>query len=88
MANGGGALRANLAEVGDIFGRKDVFEIEERDGSAALANWTASSRRNALVHVVEQFDFVAEGFAALCAATSQRGALRSGFEHRAVLQRL
>ena len=61
--DGGSAVLANLMEVGDVFRRERVFEEEHVVLLGFFAEFDGLIGGVALVHVVEELDFVAQFFA-------------------------
>ena len=82
------AVLADLAEVAEVFGRERVLEKKHAERLGSLAELDGQVGREPLVHVVEQFHFVAQ-FAAAHFEQLQRAAeLGGGIEERLVMQSL
>ena len=62
--DGRGAVLADLAEVGEVFGRERVFQEEQPELLGLLAELHGLVGRDALMHVVQQLDLVAQFVAA------------------------
>ena len=86
--NGSGAVLPDLPEVGEVFGRKRIFEKEHAERLGRLAELHGQVGGEALVHVVEQFHFLAQFAAAHFEQLECAPELRGGIEERLVVQGL
>src|ERR1700692_2209051 len=86
--NGGGAVLADLAEIAQVLGRERVLEKKHAERFGLFAELDGFVGREALVHVVEQFDLVAELVAADFEQLDRAAHLRGAIEERLVVQRL
>ena len=69
-----GAVLADLPEVAEIFRRERIFEEEHFELLGVLAELHGLVRQQAFVHVMQQFDFLAQLLAADFQTASGRGA--------------
>lgn len=69
---------AEVLEVADVFGTEGVFDEEGAILLQVFDELHGEDRRNALVHVVKQFDFVAQFFAEMLEQFGQEAAVRLG----------
>ena len=83
-----GALLADLPEVRDVFRRQRVFHEEQLELFRVLAELHRLVGRHALVHVVQQFDLLAQLLAADFEQLQRAADVGRRLEDRFVVQRL
>ena len=79
---------ADLPEVSQVFRRKRVFQKEHLKLLGFLAELHGQVRRQSLVHIMQQFDFIAQFLAANLQQLQRAAEISSRLEERLIVQRL